>query len=177
MVENRQNNAVSDLALAKEIQFYYRLANLYHSLIGHKKVPFARELELECFRMAASLDDVKAGYLLGEALLEEGKFWQEQYKSVFSYEVHKDYQERFYNEAFQYLANAEQNDYALAKRLIGLAYINGWGKEADQDKGFKLVVESIDMLGEWPKVTEIFKKLNLNTPEFYSQLTNLKKGG
>lgn len=177
MIKNRQENAVSDQIIAKEIQLHYHLAKLYKLLIGNHKEPFARESMLECYRMAASIGDLKAHFLLGEALLEEGKFWQELYNSDFTFEVYKTYQDNVFLEAFRYLEEAESQGYALAKRQLGLAYINGWGKEVDGDKGFKKIVESIDMLGEWPKVTEIFKKLNLNKPEFYAQLTNLQKGG
>lgn len=176
MIKHREQNAVSDTLLAKEIALCYRLASLYKSLIGCKKEPYAKEMQLESYRLAANINDTRAYYLVGSQRLEDGKFWQSLSEGDFSSDYHQMHAKEAFKEAFNYLEMADNNDYALARRQIGMAFINGWGKEVDKDKGFKMVVESIDKLNEWPKVTEVFKSLDLNKPEFYEQLTNLRKG-
>ena len=75
-----------------------------------------------------------------------------------------------YADAHAYLSSSEKLGHIQAKRLHGLAYINGWGVPADKNRGFELIVESIDQENSWDKVPQIFKEIGLNKPEFFSAL-------
>lgn len=172
MQQNRIHNPVSDEILKKEIAGYKKLASIYRSLHGKKKYPFAHEMELECYRAAAMLDDAEFQFLLGKALLEKAKFRQElQENPIFANPSNERQIHQLYEEAHAYLMTAEKLHHIEAKRLQGLCYINGWGVQQDKKKGFELIVDSIEQENSWDKVPQIFASIGLNKPEFFSALT------
>jgi len=169
-------NQPSEDALNVEIQCYLKLAALYGSLVGKKKYPYAREMSLECYATAASLDDATAQYILGKALLEEAQFREDlQTKGLFASNNNERRMQHLYEEAHVYLIAAQKLNHIEAKRLLGLAYINGWGVAADRDKGFALIVESINQESSWDRVPQIFAAIGLNKPEFFSALMQHRK--
>lgn len=175
MQQNRVHNQPNDETLKKEIAGYYKLAAIYHALWGRKRYPFAREMELECYRAAAALDDANAQYNLGKVLLEEAKFRESlQVNGVFANPSNERQAKQLYEEAHAYLVAAEKLNHVEAKRLRGLSYINAWGVEGDKKKGFELIVESIDQENSWDKVPQIFASIGLNKPEFFSALTQFR---
>lgn len=173
--DTREHNQPSDEELHIEKEGYHRLASMYASLHGSKKWPFAREMVLACYRAAAMLHDAEAQYLLGKALLDEAKFREELQKGhVFASKSNARMMEQLYEEAHAYLAAAEGLQHVEARRLHGLCYINGWGVPESKERGFKLVVESIELEGSWDKVPQIFASIGLNKPEFFSALTKMR---
>src|SRR3990167_10421428 len=94
-----------------------------------KIFPHATEYILESYRAIAALNDTNAQYIVGKKLLEQGKFWDSLQKTLFSCSVHQKYAADTYKEAFVYLDSAEAGGHPLAKRLKGLAFVNGWGVE------------------------------------------------
>ena len=172
--KHRQANQVGDAQIKKEIALYYSIAEIYEKNKFNKKWPNAELNANENYRAAASLGDREAQYIVGQRLIEQGKFWDEFQQSVYDCQAQRDYAKRAYNEAFNYLETAEKLEHPLAKRLIGVAYINAWGVERDTDKGFKLVVDSIEQEGVWDDATKIFESLGLNKPEFFSSIMSLK---
>lgn len=175
MQQSRVHNQPSEEALKKEIAAYHKLAGIYHSLHGRKKYPFARDMWLECFRAASTLDDTMSQYLLGKNLLDEAKFRLDlQIKGVFASPSNERQTKQLFEEALAYLVAAEKLKHIEAKRLHGLCYINGWGVEPDKKKGFELIVQSIDQENSWDKVPQIFAAMGLNKPEFFSELTQLR---
>lgn len=171
MQQVRQLNQPSDDVLAKEISLYIALAGLYHSLRKSKKYPFADVMVRECLRGAASIDSPQAQYDLGKSLLEEARYREGIEKDVYLANASNARQCRqLYEEALAYLQGAEAKGHVLAKRLHGLCHINGWGVEADKNKGFDLVVASIEQENSWDKVPQIFAAIGLNKPEFFSAL-------
>lgn len=169
--QSRVLNLPSDDAVAKEIALYHQLAAIYRSLHGHKKCPFAREMLLAVYRASATLDDATAQYLLGKTLLEEGRFRDTlQHEGVFASESNERQMQVRYVDAHAYLLAAMALGHIQARRLHGLSYINGWGLPADKNKGFELIVESIEQENSWDKVPQIFKEIGLNKPEFFSAL-------
>ncbi|MBS0359714.1 MAG: hypothetical protein JSS53_10625, partial [Proteobacteria bacterium] len=108
-------------------------------------------------------------------LLEKAKFWDGFKKSLFKTPIQEKYAKDFYQEAHSYLKQAEEHGYPLAIRLVGLSYINGWGFAVDQDKGFQLVVDSIEREGSWDRATQIFTELGLNKSEFFSSIMSMRK--
>lgn len=170
--KNRANTSQVDTKeVAREKELYHRLAAIYISLEGTKKYPFAREMSLACYRQSAMLDDDKAQFILGKALLEEAKFRNDlQLKGTFASPSNQKEIDRLFEESFAYFLAAEQLNHIEAKRLRGLFYINGWGVPEDRDKGFELVVESIGQENSWDKTPQIFAEIGLNKPEFFSAL-------
>ncbi len=167
----RVHNPPGEEALKKELACYMKLAGLYHGLIGHKKYPFARELWLESYRGAASIDDPESLFVFGKQMLEEGKFRAAlQAEGLFASPSNERQSNQLFEEAHAYLLAAEKLKHIQAKRLRGLAYINGWGVPADKEQGFEWVVESIEQENSWDKVPQIFASLGLNKPEFFSAL-------
>ena len=75
-----------------------------------------------------------------------------------------------YKEAHQYLHSAVSQKPIQAKRLLGLCYINGWGVDIDKDKGFDLIVASIEEENSWPRVQKVFAEIGINKSEFFSEL-------
>jgi len=170
--QSRIHNPASDEAVKKEIAFYHTLAEIYQSLHGSKKHPFAHDMALECYRIASTLDDAPSQYILGKNLLDEAKFREDlQVKEVFASPGNEKQMKQLYEEALAYLSTAEKLGHIQAKRLHGLCFINGWGVTSDKKKGFDLIVASINDENSWDKVPQIFAAIGLNKPEFYSALT------
>jgi hypothetical protein len=171
MQQHRIHNQPPDEIIHKEVDYYHKLANIYNSLIAHKSYPFASDMASACLGAAASLDDSTAQYQLGKKLLDEAKFREQlQQEELFASLSNKRQMEHLYGEALAYLEAAEKLGNIEAKRLHGLCYINGWGLDADKDKGFSLIVESIEEENSWDQVPQIFASLGLNKPEFFSAL-------
>ncbi|AHE67213.1 sel1 repeat family protein [Legionella oakridgensis] len=171
----RIHNQPSEEALKKEMALYHTLAGIYESLRGKKKFPFAREMSMECYRAAATIEDSQAQYILGKYLLDVAKFREDlQLKGIFANPSNEKQMKEHYEEALAYLTAAEQLGHIQAKRLHGLCYINGWGVEADKKRGFELVVASIEQENSWDKVPQIFAAIGLNKPEFFSALTQFR---
>ncbi len=171
MQQSRALNQPTDDALKQEIALYHQLADIYISLQGHKKCPFARDMLLAVYRASSMLDDSTAQYLLGKTLLEEGKFRETlKNEGVFSSESNDRQMHTLYTDAHAFLIAAMKLNHIQARRLHGLSYINGWGLPVDQNKGFELIVESIEQENSWDKVPQIFKEIGLNKPEFFSAL-------
>lgn len=173
----REHNQPTDEAVRTEKAMYHQLAAIYKKLHGHKKWPFARERCLACYRAAAMLDDATAQYLLGQALLDEAKMRASLEDShVFASQSNARSMQQLYEEAHAYLSAAAGFQHVEARRLHGLCYINGWGVPEDKERGFKLVVESIEIEQSWDKVPQIFASIGLNKPEFFSALTKMRQG-
>jgi len=160
----------------KEIAYYHQLAKLYGELIGKKKFPFAREQRLECYRAAATLEDAQAKYCLAKDLIDEAKFRDAlQHEGVFASAINERLAKQLFDEAIAYLIAADPFNHILAKRLLGLCYIRGWGVEVDQDKGFEYIVASIELEKSWDKVPQIFSAMDLNKPEFFAAFMQHRK--
>lgn len=174
--QSRLHNQPSNEAMAKELALYNQLESIYISLHGNKKCPYAREMLLAVYRAASMLDDSRAQYLLGKNLLEEGKFRDNlQREGVFASESNERQMRERYVDAHAFLLAAMNLNHIQARRLHGLSYINGWGLPADKDKGFELIVESIEQENSWDRVPQIFKEMGLNKPEFFSALMSRRK--
>jgi len=158
-----------------EIKAQKELGKFYDKHRFDKKLPNAEILANECYRAAALLGDSVAQYIFAERQLQKGKFWDEFAQGIYGRDIHKTYATNAYEEGFNYLKEADASGSPLAKRLHGLAYINGWGVEVDQDKGFKLVVDSIEEENAWDRATQIFEESGLNKPEFFSAIMTLKQ--
>lgn len=177
MQQNRVHNQPPDEVLAKETAYYHQLAGIYNSLVGHKAYPFASDMASACLRAASGLDDSEAQYLLGKKLLDEAKLRDQlQQEGLFASPSNERQMNQLYEEAHVYLQSAEKLGHVLAKRLRGLCYINGWGVPSDKDKGFDLVVGSIEQENSWDRVPQIFASIGLNKPEFFSALTKHRGG-
>ena len=171
MQQSRIHSQPSDEMIKKESAGYHQLANMYKSLLGHKKFPFAYEMVLECYRAAASIDDSNAQYELGKHLLDEARFRTDlQINGLFASPSNERQMNQFYEEALAYLLAAEKLNHVEAKRLHGLSYINGWGVDIDKKKGFELIIASIEQENSWDRVPQIFAAMGLNKPEFFSEL-------
>ena len=169
--QTRLNNDVSREALQREISIYVQLAKIYESLKGSKKFLFAHDQALACYRMAASLEDVNSQFILGSALLDEAKLRDSlQTEGIFNSASNELFMNELYKEAHAFLYAAEEHQHINAKRLRGLCYINGWGVPVDKDKGFDLVVASIEQENSWDRVQKIFKQLGINNSQFFSEL-------
>lgn len=171
MQQNRIHNQPKDEILAKEINYYHDLATVYHKSIGQKSYPFAAEMEITALRAAAALDDSPAQYQLGDQLLKEAKMREQlQDEGLFASSSNERQMQQLYEEAHAYLLAAEKSGHIQAKRLRGLCYINGWGVASDKEKGFDLVVSSIDQENSWERVPQIFAEIGLNKPEFFAAI-------
>ncbi|MDX1836866.1 sel1 repeat family protein [Legionella taurinensis] len=178
MQQSRVHNQPTEDMVTKETGLYHQLASVYKVLRGHKKFPFADEMVWETLRASTNLDDSAAQYELGSHLLEEAKFRDElQRGGVFASPSNERQMRQLYDEALAYLQAAEALGHVQAKRLHGLCYINGWGVTVDRDKGFELVVASIEQDNSWDKVPQIFAAIGLNKPEFFSALMKRRSGG
>lgn len=176
MQQNRIHNQPSDEVLAKEIGYYHELANIYKTLLGHKKHPFAADMVIACLRGAGALDDANAQYEVAKSLLDEAKFRERlQLEGLFASPSNERQMKQLYEEALVYLQTAEKLNHVLARRLHGLCYINGWGVSTDKDKGFELVVASIEQENSWEKVPQIFAEIGLNKPEFFAAIMKHRK--
>lgn len=175
MYGHRLNNPVSDTVLAREISLYKKIAALYDALKYSPTYPFGREQALQSYRMAADLGDVESMRIMGQRLLEQGKFWLSYADTIFENKVHALYASRSFESAFAFLNSATKQHDPQAMRMLGMMYINGWGIEADVDKGIKLIVDSIEIEGAWQRSTEIFNELGLmSQPEFFTKLMAIK---
>lgn len=171
MYAARAQNQGSVALRQKEVAAYAKLADLYERLKGKKKFPFAREQALACYRAAALLDDVAAQYTLGVKLLEEAKLRDTlQQSELFTTDSNALFMQELYKEAHAFLFEAEKHQHINAKRIRGLCYINGWGVDIDKDKGFDLVVASIEQENSWDRVQKIFAQLGINKSSFFSEL-------
>lgn len=159
----------------REVTAHLAMAKFYDKHMFDKSIPKAEIMAFESYRAAASLGDVKSQYICGERLLDRAKFWDMWSKGTFGSSIHQKYAKDCFDEAFSFIKTAENNEFPLAKRLHGLAYVNGWGVAKDLDQGFKLVIDSIDQEGAWDRATQIFQKLGINSPEFFEALRNRKK--
>lgn len=176
MQQSRLHNQPTGEAIAKEVAGYHRLAGIYAGLQSKKKWPFARVSMLAAYRASAMLDDAGAQYILGKYLLEEAKFRDHlQREGVLASESNESQMQILYRDAHAFLLAAEKLNHIQARRLHGLCYINAWGVPADKDRGFELVVESIEQENSWAKVPQIFKEIGLNKPEFFSALMQRRK--
>lgn len=171
MQQYRQHNQPSDEVLAKEVALYRSLADIYKSLRKSKKYPFADQMVNECLRAAAEINSAESQYELGKNLLEEAKFRANlETEGVFANPINERYARQMFEESHAWLENAEKLGHILSRRLRGLCYVNGWGVSPDMDKGFELIVASIDQEGSWDRVPQIFESMGLNKPEFFSAL-------
>jgi TPR repeat protein len=171
MQQFRVHNQPTDLVIQKEIDIYHHLAKIYESLQGHKKYPFAREQRLACYRAAASLSDSNGQFLLGKELLAEAKLRDELQRGVvFASNSNESHMRALYEEALTFLTAAENLKHIQARRLHGLCYINGWGVPIDKNKGFDLIVESIEQENSWDRVQKVFAAIGINKAEFFSEL-------
>ncbi len=154
-----------------EINAQIQLAEFYDKHHFDKKLPHAERYALECYRLNAALGDAKSQYICGQRLLEQGKFWGAwAHNPIYGASIHERYANLFFEEAFSYLRAAESQDYPLAKRLLGLAHIHGWGVEPNTNQGFKLVLDSIELEKAWDRATKILEELKLNSPAFFAAL-------
>lgn len=170
----RERNS-SNATVQSEIKAQYELAQFYDKHYFNRKYPHSEIYALECYRIAAALGDAKAQYICGQRLMEQGKFWDAWSRTpIYGAAVHKKYAAGYYDEAFAYLRMAESN-YALAKRLLGMANIHGWGTPKNMDEGYKLIMDSIDLEKAWDRATKIFDELKLNSPEFFAALQSRKR--
>ncbi len=172
MQQSRIHSQPTEEVLKKEIAGYHKLAEIYKSLQGKKKFPFAHEMVLECYRAGAAIDDEVGQYILGKSLLDEAKFRAElQANGLFASPSNERQVNQYFEEALAYLSAAEKLNHVEAKRLHGLCYINGWGLQVDKKKGFELIIASIEQENSWDRVPQIFAAMGLNKPEFFSELT------
>lgn len=161
----------SNINLQNEIKVQYVLADFYAKHRFDKDIPNAEILQLECYRAIATLGEPKGQYLCGEQLLNKGKFWALWSQNpIYGAEVHKKYAMALFNESFAYLEAADATGYPLAKRLLGMTYIHGWGRPRDLNKGYKYILDSIDLENAWDRATKIFDELKLSSPEFFAAL-------
>lgn len=172
LYEKREKGANVDVKYEAKAQM--DLGNFYSQHLFDKDLPNAEVYALECYRAAAILGNSEAQYIFANRQMEKGKFWDELSSGMYGRDIHQKYAKACYEEAHNYAQKAEDNGYALAKRLRGLAYINAWGVEKDKTKGFQLVVDSIEEEGSWDKATQIFEEIGLNTPEFFSSIMALR---
>lgn len=171
MQQNRLLNQPPDDVILKEIELYRTLSDIYKTFKSKKKRSFNELMANECLRAAANLDSSAAQYELGSKLLEEAKLRDKlEQEMLFASPGNQRQARQLFEEAHAYLLSAENLGHPLSKRLRGLCLINGWGVEADKNKGFELVVASIDQENSWDKVPQIFASIGLNKPEFFSAL-------
>lgn len=175
LITARRDGQASDSEVKKEIDIYFDMAQVYDKHLFDKSFPQAKALAMECYRAAANLGSIEAMHTVGDRLLEEAKFWDETRKSFLGSNIHEKYARRCYEEAMVYLNKADEHSHPESKRLLGLIYINGWGVEKDEDKGFKLVVASIELEDAWDRATDIFKDIGLNKPEFFSSIMSMRQ--
>ncbi len=155
---------------------WVHLAQVYDEMSYDKDHPYAKERALEAYRQAALLGCADSLCICGERFLEKGKFWDKLQQEPLGNPVQQKYAANAYQEALHFLQEAQKLKHAGALRLQGLAYVNGWGVEVDTDKGYQMVIESIDWENAWDRATEIFTQVGLNNPEFFAALGNLRKG-
>jgi TPR repeat protein len=165
----------SDIRTKALLQAFYAMAEFYEKHRFDKNLPYSEFHALECYRVIASFGDSKAQYKLAERLLDYGKFWEGIASNpLYKTNKPKAYAQSFFEESSVYLRAADEQGYPLARRLLGMAHIHGWGDNPNLEKGYQLVLESIDLEQAWGKATQIFDTLKLNSPEFFSALRDYK---
>lgn len=176
MQANRVNNQPADEEIKKEVALYNELANIYQQMIGSKKFPYAQLTQEEVLRLAADLEDAEANFKLGNLLLNRAKFRESlQQEDILANEINLKKATTLFKEAHTYINAASNLGHIKAKRLKGLALINGWGQEVDKKAGFEFIVESIEQEEAWERVPQIFAEIGLNKPEFFSAIMQRKK--
>lgn len=176
MQANRVNNQPGDEVLKKEVSYYFELAKLFKHLNCKKTFPHAHIMIIECYRAAANLDDAEAHYTLGQYFLEEARYRNHiNHEGLFNSPENLGRCNQEFEEAHAHLLAAEKLGHIAAKRLRGLAIINGWGVPVDKNVGFELIVASIEQEGSWDKVPQIFASMGLNKPEFFSAIMQRRK--
>ena len=172
----RESAEPSESALKKEIKTYLKLISIYQKFIGNKRHPHAHLKMVECYRVAAGLKDPESCFVLGKIMLDEGNCRQALEEEGFlTHPVNQKDRDKCYEQAHVYLEAATQLGHIEAMRLLGMCYIHGWGKPADKDKGFDMVVNSIDKDNAWDKLPDIFARLGLNKPELISELMQYRR--
>jgi TPR repeat protein len=175
--QQRLHSQPSGDMLLKEIAYYHRLAEIYQSLHGKKKYPYARDMKFECYRAAAMLDDAEAQFLVAKEVLDQALFIHAyRNEGVLENPRNERSMNQCFEEAHAYLTAAIQLNHIKAKRLCGLCHIKGYGVVADQQKGFEFVVSSIEQENSWDKAPQIFAEMGLNKPEYFSALMKHRSG-
>ena len=176
MYQYRIHNQPTDVVLQKEIVLYMKMAKWYLKLHGKKKCPFAYDSAIACYRAAAALDHAEAQYCICKLKVDEGKFRADlQASGVFDSASNAREMTDAYQEAHAFLSAAVAHKHIQAQRLLGLCYINGWGEPVDKNKGFDLIIASIEQEGSWDRVQKIFTTLNVNNVTFLSELFQRRK--
>lgn len=174
----RLHNPASSESIKKEVTICHELATLYGHLKFKKKYPYANLMVLEAHRAATSLDNSESQYQVGNTLLELAKFREKiQQEGIYANSSNERQVKQNYEEAHAYLLAADKQNHIEAKRLRGLCYINGWGYDVNQNTGFELVVASIELENSWDRVPQIFSKIGLNKPEFFSLIMKMQREG
>lgn len=161
-------------AQAQEIKMLCDIAEFFSRQAYNCYFPQAKLQKFEYYRAAAGLQNAKAQYLCALMCFDVARFYETWHQSAYAREIHERYMKEAYEQAFAFLNAAEENRYVEAKRYKGLAYIYGWGVEKDTNKGFNLILESIEMQNAWSQATKIIDSLHLNSPEFFQALTQYK---
>lgn len=171
MRQIREHTEPSKEVREREIAYYLKLSRLYDALKRKKKYPFGALMSNEALRQASSLEHAPSQYELGRRILEEAKYRHRlEAEGVFRSIVNERQSKLLFEEAHALLESASRLGHILALRLLGLSYINGWGVTPAREKGFEMVVQSIEKEGSWAKVPQIFAEIGLNKPEFFSAL-------
>jgi len=157
-------------AREKEIEVQKDLAHFYEKHAYDKDIPHADILAQECFRHSALLGDADGQYIFSERMMEKANFWNDFSKGIYGAQIHAKYATLYYEEAHSFLSQAEAQGHPLAKRLHGLAYMKGWGLNANTEMGAKLIIESIKDEDAWDRATEIFEELGLHSPDIFTSL-------
>lgn len=174
--QKQDHDEITDADIKKLIAVHKQLIKFYRRCRFNKKYPQAELYMQESYRTAANLNDMQAQYELGRHFLEQGKFWDKmEVDMIYPAKVYTNYAKACYHEAFAFLDVAKAQGHIHAKRLYGQALINGWGGEQDKDKGFLLIVESIEQANAWDKAAKIFEQLGLNKPEFFASMMDIRK--
>jgi TPR repeat protein len=166
----------ANINVKPEVKVLLTLAQLYDKQRFNKKMPNAESIAAEYFRAAALLGDAAAQYEFARRYIEKAKFWDTLARGVYGLPIHREYAVKLYDEAFTYLKLAEEEGYPLAIRLQGLVYVNGWGRQVDKEKGYRLIANSIKEEGAWDKAHKIVAALGLDSKEFFASIMALKEG-
>lgn len=176
MQQTRISSQPTDDVVKKEINYYFELVNLFTHLKGNKKFPFADIMIIEALKAASSLDSANAHYKLSTIFLDEAQYRKKlMAEAIFNSPSNEQRCRQLFDEAHAHLLAAEHLGSIEGKRLRGLCIINGWGIEPDKNKGFELVVASIEQEGSWDRVPQIFASMGLNKPEFFSAIMHRRK--
>jgi TPR repeat protein len=171
MQQFRQSHDVDDAKIQNEIKYELKLHDLYQKLIGKKKHPFAQMLAVESWRAAAQLNHVPSMYELGNFYLKMAQCRENlEQEKIFSSAENQRAMKDAYLQAHTFLEAAQKMGHLDAMLLYGLCFIFGWGMPIDQNKGYQLVIESIDKKQCWGKLPQLFAPMGLNKSEFFEAL-------